>query len=89
MKFPKNNNIFYGQDMRFFQGIPSDINFDVEKTSFGWYLRSCGNGCTAHSNCYGNGSLAIYIDCLEENGHENLIKELDSCYFGDQRNEIL
>jgi len=69
--FYENNNIRYGQDMRYFQSIPPNVPFIVEKRRDGYYLIGEGYGIIGGN--YGNGGLYVlrkYLDykikeCLE------------------------
>ena len=61
MKFRSNNRIRYGQDMRAYRGIPSKIEFHVERGVEGqtiqYILTSPGYGAKGN---YGNGALYVY-----------------------------
>jgi len=58
MQFSKGNKICYGQDFRFFRGLPSGVDFTVESRDGGkWFeLRAPGYGATG---AYGCGSLFV------------------------------
>jgi hypothetical protein len=65
MKFRRGNQYLYGQDFRFFHGVPSGVDFAVESASEQSYkLTACGYGCLERHTpeCYGNGSLHVYPD---------------------------
>lgn len=62
MKFRKNNKICFGQDFNYYQGIPSGIDFKVERLDKNKFrLIAKGYGLlTSHHNDYGNGALFPY-----------------------------
>jgi len=61
MRFRRDNKIKYGQDHRFFRGIPAGVEFRVARFLADKYcLVGCGYGCQDHANCYGSGSLIVY-----------------------------
>jgi hypothetical protein len=57
IKFPKDNEIVFFQDMSFWVGVPSDIEFDIEieKGGTAWLT---GPGYGDKDN-YGNGRIAV------------------------------
>lgn len=61
MRFRKDNQIKYSQDFCTVMGIgvPSGVDFFVERCGQGYSLRACGFGCLDNHTleCYGNGSL--------------------------------
>ena len=56
IKLPKDNNLSYGQDFSFWNGIPSEIEFEVEESDNYYILRGKGYGAKE----YGNGALYLY-----------------------------
>lgn len=52
----KKNKILYGQDFRFFIGIPTDVVFEVSRIGSFYKLTSKGYG---KKEDYGNGSLLV------------------------------
>jgi hypothetical protein len=64
MKFPKGNKILYGQDFGWHRGVPSDVDFEVEKIngeegSLMWLVAD-GYGRMGGDK-YGNGSICVYL----------------------------
>jgi hypothetical protein len=55
--FVPGNNIQFMQDMRFFQGVPADIDFNFTVSAGGWMeLTAPGYG---HPGDYGDGSILV------------------------------
>jgi len=65
------NDIKYGQDMRFYKGIPQNVSFTVEKSGIDYLLKADGYGYGNRGN-YGNGALYIYSTRLNEKVKECL-----------------
>jgi hypothetical protein len=63
MKFPKDNKIVFFQDMSWWQGVPSDVDFDAKIKKDGTVYLS-GPGYGEHGN-YGNGMLMLKFGKLD------------------------
>ena len=63
MRFPKNNNIVFGQYMSWWVGIPSDVDFDIDEIHPDGKIWLSGSryGGTP----FGNGKIVIYLKTLE------------------------
>lgn len=74
IKFKKDNKIIYGQDFHCSRGIPSDIEFTVEKfTNDKIILKAKGYGDLESGN-YGNGSLSVCVNDLPKKLVSKLIE---------------
>ena len=62
MKFRKGNRYRYGQDFRFFVGIPPDVDFRVSHCpgTPSFTLVTPGYGCLRKRGHYGNGALQVW-----------------------------
>jgi hypothetical protein len=71
VRFDKENKIRFGQDFRFFEGLPSDVNFyPIEETQSG-YMVFIGNGYGIQSKHkidgkYGNGAVFVIKEEITE-----------------------
>ena len=67
IRFDKDNEIKYGQDHQFWQGIPSDVDFRIETLGDKFVLTAYGYGqLEPHDeHSYGNGKLYLF-DLTEE-----------------------
>jgi len=64
MEFPEGNSIAFFQDMNYYAGVPSGVEFDAEIKQDGTtYLTAPGYG---EKGNYGNGSLIIRISNYEK-----------------------
>ena len=82
MRFYPDNKIKYGQDFRFFQGIPANVDFKVEKSGENYILTSYGYGQLKpwDKHSYGNGSLHVYDQSLTPEEKKMFCKELGEKY---------
>jgi hypothetical protein len=81
MKFPPNNKIRYGQDFRFFMGVPSDVDFTVEfigKDKSLARLTAPGYG----GKPYGNGAIYLYENWSQ--GLTGYVYELEESEGGEE-----
>ena len=76
MKFLKGNKIVYGQDMGWHEGIPHDVDFEVDEV-MGNKLKliADGYGNLKKSNSYGNGAIWVYLQEM----HRKEKKKCDNC----------
>ncbi|GEM_PF-3254689 len=81
MIFRKDNRILYGQDFRFFRGIPSGVDFAVEEERSGIFvLTAHGYGLRRKSylqagDAYGCGSLYVSVRSLTTKQRKRLEQE--------------
>jgi hypothetical protein len=70
-RFASNNEIRFGQDFRFWQGLPDDVNFyPIEETQNG-YIVFVGDGYGIRSEHklagkYGNGAVFVVKDDIPD-----------------------
>ena len=61
MKFRKDNQYVFGQDMQFYKHIPHGVDFEIEKVNDGLYKAiAFGYGILEKEDGYGNGAIYIY-----------------------------
>ena len=68
VRFPEDNELVMFQDFRWWKGIPSGVDFVIEKkanTSEYW-LSADGFGNLTKPNSYGNGKIAVSEKILKE-----------------------
>ena len=82
MRFSPDNKIKYGQDFRFLQGIPDNVDFKVEKSGKNYTLIAYGYGQLKpwDKHSYGNGSLHIFGESLTSEEKKMFCKELGEKY---------
>jgi hypothetical protein len=60
MIFEKGNKIVYGQDFCWYKGVPSGVDFEVDKIHGSiMFLKADGYGNIPGN--YGNGSICVYL----------------------------
>jgi len=59
MRFRKGNKIGYGLDFAFYRGVPSGVDFRVDKILPNGVILLVAPGYGDHKN-YGNGGVAVY-----------------------------
>lgn len=61
IRFPINNELSFFQDFQWKKGIPSDVDFTIEKSANEeeYWLCGDGHGNTTSIELYGNGKIAV------------------------------
>jgi len=76
MKFRKDNRILCGQDCRYYHGIPSGVDFKVERFGHGYKLTAHGYGVHGYRGSYGNGALYVMrLNSKQRARFETALKE--------------
>jgi len=82
IRFRSDNQVFYGQDHSFHCGLPSGVDFTVERagsvneTETLWRMVACGYGCLKRHDdrCYGNGALYVYSSRMSARTRKRLLE---------------
>lgn len=63
VSFPENNKMVMFQDFRWWEGIPTNVEFKIEsianKSADEFWLVADGFGDLSKPNCYGNGKISV------------------------------
>jgi hypothetical protein len=68
VRFPEDNELVMFQDFRWWKGIPSGVDFVIEKKAnmSEYWLSADGYGNLEKPNSYGNGKIAVSEKIIKE-----------------------